>query len=108
MSAAKHTPGPRTVAFVSEVLFVPGCGFRVSIVFEGEDGHHPTGDWPDDGKSHDEDMPGAVRPWFWGNTITEARKACETYNTRAGVSPEEASLIIGRSMVAGTKRRSAR
>ncbi len=95
---------PRTVAFVSETFLVPGCGIRVSLVTEGDDFHRPTGDWPDDGKDHGKDMVDAVRPWFWGNTIAEARRAADAFNTRNGISAEDAWTIVAQSMSAGRRR----
>lgn len=83
---------PRMVAWVDPTMLVEGEGYRVSIVREGEAGHHPTGDWPFKGK------PGQRRPWFWGPTLADAEKACAAYNKRLGVDEETAFKIVAESM----------
>lgn len=99
---AKPKREPRVIAWVSETTYVKDQGYRVSFVVEGEDGHRPTGDWPYRGK------PGQTVPWFWGPTLEDARRACDEYNGRLGVSREEAFKIVSGSIEAGiarTKRR---
>jgi hypothetical protein len=67
---------------------------RVSIVFEYEGGHYPTGDdaWiaGDAGKR---------KPWFWGHDFDQARKAAEDMNReRLGLSPRDTAHIVTTSM----------
>jgi hypothetical protein len=88
---------PRTVAWIDPTGFVEEHGFRVSLVVEGESGHHPTGTWPYRGK------PGETMPWFWGPTLAKAEAACDEYNKRRGISKEEAFKIIANTMVKGNK-----
>lgn len=101
MGKRKITPPPsarRAVAYVDETFHVEGRGYRVAFVFEGESGYRLTGDWPYSG------APGEVMPWFWGNTIEEARSACDSYNAQQGIDRREAFSIIGRSMAMGATR----
>jgi hypothetical protein len=80
--------------------FVAGRGYRPSIVFEGEPGHHPVGTWPYEGK------PGQVKPWFWGEDYDAAVKIAEEMNDRLGVSKKLALDIVASSMsVSGEPRR---
>ncbi|HSX22376.1 MAG TPA: hypothetical protein VLE97_06325 [Gaiellaceae bacterium] len=75
--------------------YVEGYGFRVSIVFEHEPGHYPTGDsdWITD--------PSKRKPWFWGHDYAEARKCAEDMNQeKLGLSPKDAAQIVTTSMVA--------
>jgi len=46
--------------YIPEGNYVEGQGYRVSIVFEYESGHYPTGDnaWIEGDKSK-------RKPWFW-------------------------------------------
>lgn len=92
-----QVPQRRAVAFVDETMFVPGHGYRVALVFEGEDGYRPTGTWPYNGGV------GEVMPWFWGDTIEKARTACDSYNERFGIPREEAWAIVARSMAGGRR-----
>ncbi len=74
--------------------YVEGHGYRVSIVFEYEHGHYPTGDdaWIAGDKSR-------KKPWFWGFNYDEARKVAEDMNReRLGLSPRDAALIVTTSM----------
>lgn len=74
--------------------YVEGHGYRVSIVFEYEAGHYPTGD--DAWIAGD---PGKRKPWFWGHDLTEAKKIAEDMNQqRLGLSPREAADIVTTSM----------
>lgn len=76
------------VAYVGPDTFVKGRGFRVSIVKEGESGHHPTGNWPCDySKGHS-------LPWFWGPTLKDAEEQAIEYNRRMGIEPDEALKIV--------------
>jgi hypothetical protein len=74
--------------------YVEGHGYRVSIVFEYESGHYPTGDnaWiAGDG--------GKRKPWFWGHDYTEAKKVAEDMNQqRLGLSSRDAAYIVTTSM----------
>ena len=78
--------------------FVEGHGFRVAIVVAGDDGYRLTGTWPYTGK------PGETMPWFWGPTLAEAERLAKEQNRRIGVTPEEASLVLLRSIGRGTRR----
>lgn len=80
----------RTIVWVDPAQYVKGRGYRVSIVKEGEEGHYPTGVWPNDGTK--------TMPWFWGPTLADAEKAAIEYNRKLGVSPKQAALIVLRSM----------
>lgn len=85
---------------------VEGKGFRVSIVFEHESGHYPTGDDAWIAGDH-----GKRKPWFWCDTYEEARRACVEINRdRLGLSPKDAALIVASSMGAElpAERRAAR
>ena len=74
--------------------YVEGHGYRVSIVFEYEAGHYPTGD--DAWIAGD---PGKRKPWFWGHDLTAAKKIAEDMNQqRLGLSPREAADIVTTSM----------
>lgn len=76
--------------------YVEGHGYRVSVVFEHERGHHPTGD--------DAWIAGDAskrKPWFWGDTYAEARKVAEDMNReRLGLTPRDAWDIVTASMAA--------
>lgn len=66
--------------------FVPGKGFRVSVVFENEPSHYQTGG---DGKE----------PWFWGMTYEEAEEVAAKQNeTKLGLSARDVWDIISSSM----------
>jgi len=54
--------------------FVEGHGWRPSVVFEGEPGHYPNGDWPYEGK------PGQRNPWFWGPDYETAVRMADEMN----------------------------
>jgi hypothetical protein len=74
--------------------YVKGHGYRVSIVFEYESGHFPTGD--------DAWIAGDIsqrKPYFWGHDYEEARKVAEDMNReRLGLSPRDAAHIVTTSM----------
>ena len=74
--------------------YVEGRGFRVSVVFEYEAGHYPTGD--------DAFLAGDFtkkKPWFWGETYEEAKKVAEDMNReRLGLSAREAADIVTTSL----------
>jgi hypothetical protein len=55
--------------------------FRVSLVFEGESGHYPTGG-------------GDVEPWYWD------RNTCRVRNERHGLNDSDVAEIIAGSMFA--------
>lgn len=82
------------------VYYVPADGFiddergwRVSIVFEDESGHFPTGHWPYEGKV------GQRCPYFVkAATWEDAQDAVEAMNEALGYTAKEASLIVARSM----------
>ena len=84
----------RLCYYIPADAFVEGHGFRVSIVFEGEDGHRPTGTWPYTG------APGEKMPWFWGNDFETAKGAAAQANANLGLSPDDVADIINSSIAA--------
>jgi hypothetical protein len=74
--------------------YVEGKGYRVSIVFEYEAGHYPTGDDAWIGGDH-----AKRKPWFWGHSYEEAKKVADDMNQqRLGLSPRDAAHIVTTSM----------
>lgn len=94
-----RTKAKRIVACVNPSFLVEGKGYRVSLVVEGEEGHHPTGTWPLTG------APEEKMPWFWGPTLDDAQAACDQHNESLGISREEAFTIVGHSMSSQSRRR---
>lgn len=83
--------------------YVEGHGYRVSVVFEGVDGHFPTGDWPYQG------LPSQKAPWFWGGNDYEfAKRVAADQNVKMGLTEEDAFKIVTSSMAAGHRRRRRR
>ena len=72
--------------FIPRDAFVKGQGFKVSIVFEGEIGHFPTG-------TKDK------APWFWGMTYEEAEEAAALANERLGFSANDVWAIVSSAKV---------
>jgi len=97
-----NKPQARMVCWINPLDRVENYGFRVAFVIEGEDGYRPTGNWPYGGKV------GEAMPWFWGPTLAIAEKLADEYNERLGVSKEDASKIIARSISAGLRRTGGR
>ena len=89
-SDAKSDEPKRLVCYVPIDGFVPGHGYRVSFVTEGEAGHTPTGTWPY--------TSGGTLPWFWGPTLKDAQEEAERQNEKMGISKREAFEIITASM----------
>ena len=77
----------RRCYYVPMVPPVEGEGYRVSVVVEGEDGHHPTGTWPFTG------AVGETRPYFWGPTWGEAISACRHANAAMGLDAADMLAI---------------
>lgn len=75
--------------FIPRSAFVPRKGFRVSIVFENDSGHYPTGG---DG----------IEPWFWGMTFEEAEETAAFENEKLGLTSTAVWEIVSSSM--GRKR----
>lgn len=81
--------------------FVPGKGWRVSIVTENEAGHSPTGD--------DGNDPGRRVPWYWGfgggaYDYAEVKKFCAQRNLESfGLTEADVSAIVTSSMGAQNK-----
>jgi hypothetical protein len=74
--------------------YVEGHGYRVSIVFEYESGHYPTGDNAWIAGDH-----GKRKPWFWGHDYEAARKVAEDMNReRLSLSAKDAAHIVTTSM----------
>lgn len=65
-------------------------GYRVSIVTEGEPGHIPTGEWPNDGTG--------VLPYFWGHDYEKACARADGQNAKMGISKKDSIAIIASSM----------
>jgi hypothetical protein len=71
-----------------------GKGHKVSIVFENDDGHYPTGG-------------GDKEPWYWGNGVDEAKSyrlaqaAARELNRKHGISAKREAQILGNSMRLG-------
>ena len=92
--------GKKWVAYIPAGAFVQGKGHRVSLVVEGDTGHHPTGD-PKNGKA----------PWYWGNpdnertSYSEAVATAATYNARRGIDADEAQRIVDESIAASIRER---
>ncbi len=80
--------------WIPETGYVEGHGYRVSIVFEYESGHYPTGDDAWIAGDHSK-----RKPWFWGHDLAEAKKVAESMNRdRLGLSEKDAALIVTTSM----------
>lgn len=78
--------------YIPDNGFVPGKGYRVSVVIEGEWGHFPTGDLNWKASNH-------VEPWFWGTTYKEAEEFCAEQNQRLGIDVVEVWKIVCSSTV---------
>lgn len=63
--------------------FVPSC------VVEGIAGHCPMS-----GNGE------GASPWYWGDTLTQARETCERVNAQRGITPDIADEIVLSSMMA--------
>lgn len=92
----------RFVYFIPSDGYVEGRGWRPSVVFEGEDGHYPNGNWPYDGS------PGQTVPWFWGHDFNKAVLLAEETNERLGISKALAVEIISSSMAVNKEVRGRR
>ena len=80
--------------WIPETGYVEGHGYRVSIVFEYEAGHYPTGDdaWIAGDRSK-------RKPWFWGQDLAAAKKVAEDLNRdQLGLSAREAADLVTTSM----------
>lgn len=80
------------MAYIPRDGFVPGRGWRVSLVVEGEHEHRPTGTWPYTGAI------GEQLPWFWGNDYAAAVERASYYNMLMGISEADALAIVTASM----------
>lgn len=92
---ARRQPKGRCVYFVPADAHIEGEGFRISVVFEHENGHYPTGTWPYEGK------PNQKLPWFARtDNYHEAKRIIDEMNEDLfGLSPKDASVIVARSMI---------
>lgn len=96
-------PRGRPVYFVPADAHVKGDGYRISVVFEGENGHYPTGTWPYEGK------PGQKQPYFARtDDYDEAKRIVDAMNAERGIDPLEAATIVARSMAKRWGRRGRR
>jgi hypothetical protein len=85
-----HVPGPAQPGG-----YVDGKGYVVAIVIAGDDGFYWTGDMPYNAKR------GQRAPLLWGHDIDVARRIADEQNAKAGISREEAALLIARAMARG-------
>jgi hypothetical protein len=77
--------------YVPSEEFVEGKGWRAAIVFEGESGHHLTGEITN--------MPNVPQPIYLpGESVEEAWAAASILNRERGYSQEEERRIIAESM----------
>jgi hypothetical protein len=93
----------RWAYYIPETAFVPGRGFRVSIIVEGHDGHWPTGDLNFKAPNH-------VEPWFWGMEYRDAEHEAATQNAARGLSEQDVfdiymSTVAPPDMRRGRKRK---
>lgn len=88
----------RSVLYVPHDAFIEGYGWRVSLVFEDEAGHYPTGDWPYTG------APGQKMPWFVpGPSYEQAQAQIRKMNEDRNFSPEEVMCVVARSIGLGKR-----
>jgi hypothetical protein len=102
----------RFIAFIPADAFFPCKGMRVSIVFENESGHFPTGGAYRSRWDLSRLTPRSPlrrigeEPWYYGNindaatSYEEACRTAEEWNASRGISPEEAQKILDSSMMA--------
>jgi hypothetical protein len=76
--------GRRFCYFIDVGSYVPGRGYRPSIVVEGVAGQFPVGE--------------DVDAWYWGRTYAEACEICRVKNERLGISESEAFQIVASSL----------
>ena len=77
---------------IAEEDHVPGKGYRASLVIENESGRFPTG-------------AGDVEPWFWGETLNDARAVCAKYNLDVlKLNDVECAKIVASTMFHGRGR----
>src|SRR5262245_6151884 len=67
-------------------------GFIPSLVTENEPGHSPL-----IGRGE------LSEPWYWGQTIEEARKVCDRANLERGITPTAAAEIVASSIAASIR-----
>ncbi len=88
----------RFVYYISPIgAFVPGKGFRVAIVIEGEPGYTLTG-------GGDSKSPDYKEPWYWGMTYKEAEQIAAEMNAKLGYTEREVWQIVNSSMFPKGKR----
>jgi hypothetical protein len=86
----------RQCFYVDATMNPDGEGFIPALVTEDERGYAPMGR-PGPGAGIDRPSP-----WRWGDTIEQAKAACERVNReRFGIEPDEALKIVLSSMAAG-------
>ncbi len=85
---------PRFCYYIPTDAYIPGHGYRVSIVVEHEAGYRPTGTWPYTG------AVGEALPYFWGHDYDDATHEAIAQNARMGLTERETDLIIASSMSA--------
>lgn len=96
----RRQPRGRHAYYVPADSYVEGHGFRISLVFEGEAGHFPSGTWPYEGE------PGQKQPWFADtDDHGRAREIVREMNASLGLDAKEAAIIVGRSMARQPDRR---
>lgn len=88
--------GRKFIYYIPPTAFIAGQGHKVSIVYENESGHYPTG-----GDGRDK-----MTPWYWGNpndeatSFTEAEATAKMANARLGLDEKEVMDILTSSMAA--------
>lgn len=82
----------RSCYYIPADAFIEGRGYRVSVVFENQPGHHPTGTWPYNGRV------GEKLPYFWGDDYEGAKRICVAQNEQMGIGEEDAFDIVTSSM----------
>lgn len=77
---------PRVVLYV-DASMLEKKGYRPVFVKEGESGYYPQGG-----------LDKFQEPWYFGHDLAEAKRRCDEYNARRGVTREEADAIVFGSM----------
>ncbi len=85
----------RRAWYVDETMATPK-GFIPAMVFEDDPGFFPAV-----GKEGGE-------PYYWGQTIEEAKRACDSANESLGLTPDEARDIVTSSIIAQTRQDAGR
>lgn len=87
--------GRRRAWFVDETMYTPK-GIIPALVFEDEPGYYPA-------VGRD-----GGQPYYWGQTIEEAQRACDAANEELGLTPDQAREIVISSIAAGHRQEAGR